>query len=218
MTPNPEKPSITSLSQNQPKKYSADDLSNEDIIVKILESGSGQDMKQLQEKANLTPEQMELFRFFAQQRQEVIQQIRQEVENRKQKNPQATDEELAMGSYFESIEPQVRDAVRVFRQKGYSTAGSGYWGPEGSQSVYFGASVDDLSLPENIQEKLKPFNLELIVDHKKIAFTPKEKMDLDQLKIIWDKIATALPDLGHKAEPSPTNQAKMFRKRQNEIK
>lgn len=212
----PEQPSLTSLGQKQPRQYSQEELSNEDIVQKILESGSEQEMKQLQEQHGLSQEQMGLFRHFAQLRQEAIQQIKQDVQQRIQQNPQATDQEFAMGAYLESIEPQVREAVQFFRQKGYPTAGSGFWGPGGSQSIYFDQEVKDINLPEKITHELS--DLELKVDSGQIAFTPKERMDLDQLKNVWDKIAAALPDLGQPAAESETPQAKIFRKKQAEYR
>ena len=43
-------------------------------------------------------------------------------------NPTPTEEELYLGVFLESLEPQVRAAVRTMFEKGYATQSSGFHG------------------------------------------------------------------------------------------
>src|SRR5688572_1790728 len=49
-----------------------------------------------------------------------------ELEERLRRDPEPTTEELSQGAFEQMIEPQVRDALRVMRRKGYSTTSSGF--------------------------------------------------------------------------------------------
>lgn len=61
-------------------------------------------------------------------------------EKRLAENPVPTEEELRVGTYREFLEPQIRDAIFVFNNKGYYTIDSGYHGRkilEGVQSEHW---------------------------------------------------------------------------------
>jgi len=102
------------------------DLNNEDILTRILESGTLEELEQVRDFHKLTFEQMKLFSQYAKLRKQTHEQMWEQVKERENQNPTPTQEELEMGCYIESIEPQVRAAVLNLRRKGYATYESGF--------------------------------------------------------------------------------------------
>lgn len=188
------------------------DLTNEDIVTQILESGSDKELERLREFHNLTSERVELFRAFARLRKETHEQMQQELDERKEKNPIATEEELNMGGYQESVEPQVREAVLSLRRKGYTTFESGFHGFN-SQKISF---EKDHLVPEELIDKLKIEGVNIEIKPNSISFSCNQYLKLDEIKKIWDQIEQSLPDLEKPAEPCNLEQAKSFREKQKE--
>lgn len=120
-------------------------------------------------------------------------------------NPSPTDEEWNMGTYKEEIEPQVRDAAMLMRQKGYNTGSSGFWGQEHIDQVM------DIATPIDDNSKIRLAEHNVEVTNAGVRFTPENPSNLESVKQTWDLIADILPDLGEHAEPAQSASANVFR-------
>ncbi len=147
------------------------------------------------------------------------------LENRVGNNPVPTQEELAMGSYIEEVEPQARFAVLQMRQKGYNVGHAGF-----SADPQHTSQRLDLEKPlsADVVESLRKEGIELgtayLYDtdnpHKgtwkgewagSIVFQPENPTDLLEITQKWDKLASILPDLGSPAAPATHGNAVRFR-------
>lgn len=190
------------------------DLTNEDVVIQILESGDDEELERLREFHNLTPEQIALFQAFAKLRKETHEQMQQELIVRKEKNPIATEEELNIGAYQESIEPQVREAVLSLRRKGYTTYESGFHGFNG-QKISF---EKDYLVPEELTDKIEIEGVNIEIKPNSISFSCNQYLELGEIKKIWDQIEQNLPELEEPAEPCNLTQAKSFREKQKQLR
>lgn len=128
-----------------------------------------------------------------------------ELGDRIANNPEPTDDEWSMGAYKEELEPQVRDAAMLMRQKGYNTGSSGFWGQDHIDQVM------DIATPidDNAKARLAEHYVE--VTNTGVRFTPENPSNLESVKKTWDLIADILPDLGKHAEPAQSVGADVFR-------
>ena len=156
------------------------------------------------------PEKIKLFRDCARLRKEVHEQMRQELNQRIKQNPAATKEELNMGAYQESIEPQVRKAVLNLRRKGYTAYESGFHG-YATQKIGFEKDHFD---PDKLINRLEIEGVDIKIKPNSIAFSYDHYFELDEIKQIWDQIKEVLPNLHKPAEPCNIEQAKLFRQKQ----
>lgn len=138
-------------------------------------------------------------------------------------NPWPTDEELAMGSFIEEVEPQVRHAVAEMRRKGYETWSSGFYD---ARRRSCGAQVIDGRFYINKKTRTKIAALNGTIPGAKnigsetgrhfgfvysgIFFEPANA-DLNEIKNIWDKIVAVLPDKNRPATVSPNVGSQRFR-------
>src|SRR3989339_1785207 len=150
-----------------PKEQLEKDLTNEEVITRIFETGSDEELEKLREFHNLTTKQIELFRSCAKLRKSIVEQMRKDIERRKEQNPIATEEELNMGAYQESIEPQVREAVLRLRRKGYTTYESGFHGFN-SQIISF---EKNHLIPNELSDKIKIYNVDIKIKPNSISFS-----------------------------------------------
>lgn len=120
-------------------------------------------------------------------------------------NPTPTDEEWNMGAYKEEIEPQVRDAAMLMRQKGYNTGSSGFWGQDHIDQVM------DIATPIDDNAKARLAEHDIKVTDTGVRFTPENPSNLESVKKTWDLIADILPDLGKHADPAENAGADDFR-------
>jgi len=149
---------------------------------------------------------------FTELRNKVHKELEAGLEKRLQMNPNPSDEELRVGAFFESIEPQVRDAVLKIFRKGYTTESSGFSGNGFTKQEIRGS----FSLSEEIKAKLENAGLEVKEPFHKVTeiyFSP-EKPNLDEIKAKWDEIADLFPDTGKPAPPAIWGEAEGFRKPQ----
>ena len=109
---------------NETKHVESLDFRSADDIYKALISDDEQILASLQEYWKIDREQLNYYIDFAKLREQSHVQQRMDLENRIAVNPNPTEEELRMGAFYESLEPQVRHAVAVLREKGYSTNSS----------------------------------------------------------------------------------------------
>ena len=112
-----------------------------------------------------------------------------------------TEIELRLGTYLNAIEPQVRDAVKVFVEKGYSPSGSGFDGRQHSdRQVIYGP----LELSEEEIEKLTIAGAEVDIKYPQeivVSFCATSP-DIETIKEQWKHITNALPDRGRLGDPS----------------
>ncbi len=148
----------------------------------------------------------------------------QEKHQRILENPFATDQEYRLGTYKESLENQVRDAVLKLQEKGYLPMGSGF------DNLVLGSQLIALNkedgVAQTITDALRQHNLNALVktsrDQIHIIFLPKNrKMSLEEWKRLWDSLAYCLPDISvvkGKRNSDNGNQGTIFREIQDKIK
>jgi hypothetical protein len=138
----------------------------------------------------------------------VYDQVERELNERISSDPQPTKEELNLGCYWQAIEPQVREAVKIMRKKGYNTASSGF-------GVGQFQSIDGFFM---IDEKSKNF-LEMMGvkvktgDDRTIIEWLPNGVTLDEITKQWNCIANILPNLRYYSEPADSLGALAFRNR-----
>lgn len=140
---------------------------------------------------------------FAMLRQTTHEQMKKELADRVTNNPQPTEVELRLKAFLEQLEPQVRDALRIFVEKGYTPNSSGFYGRNGERQVidgYFDLTEEE---QKNIEEAGATVVKQEFAGEKEfsVEFNPKSP-DLQAITQQWNKIATALPNRGHIADPS----------------
>jgi hypothetical protein len=191
----------------------SEDLRNIKNVQRIFEEGSDDELEKLRKFYNLTKAQVESFRYYAMLRKEVHQEMQNELEKRVGVSPDATAEEMNAGVYQENLEPQVRDAVKMLRQKGYCTYESGFYG-ENTQRISFEEDlIKDFEPSEELIQELKEKNIEIKIEPASITFICGKKIGIDDLKDIWDQVVGELPDLKRKAKQCSLESAKDFRKK-----
>lgn len=187
----------------------------------------------------LSPEEMGVLAHNFQERQGEISKNEKDSHDRIIANPQATDEEYALGAYAESIESQVRNSVFDLQKKGYRPMESGFLDlVEGSQ--YIGIVNGEEVNPENIKDSLvnpadkdikrlfqlvlKNISVDVLDRHGRIqiVLVPKDgELALAEWKKIWDYVAQCIPDIKDKQskkEGDNGRQGTRFRETQNKIK
>lgn len=194
-----------------------DDLNNLEVIDRILESGSPEELEKLRLHHNLTHEQLDLIAHYAKMRKRVVDQNWDDVIERERNNPKATPDEYKMGAYVEIIEPQVRDAVLLLRKKGYNTYESGFYGDNLQLISTEEDSFLSYSPSLNLKKYLKEKNIEIKVEPNSVLLYFGDKVNLETIKDVWDRVADDIPDLGHEAEPCTLQLANDFREKQTTI-
>lgn len=194
-----------------------EDLTNEDIITEILEEGNPERLEALRLFHNLTPEQVKLFSDFAKLRKETHEQMRQELQKRAAESPNATEEELSMGAYQESIEPQVRETVLNLKKKGYTTFESGFYGYNQQKISFEKDHLEGFKLSEELEQELRLNGVDITIKPRSVLLTFNQYRELPEIEKIWDEIESTLPDLGQVAEPCQLPAAESFRQRQKNI-
>ena len=117
---------------------------------------------------------------------------------RLKENPTPTEEELRMGVFRESLEPQVRTAVTEMFRKGYATQSSGFHG-----SAYEMQMVDGwFTIDPATKEKLSQIGVEVLRGAD--IGLPKNKIvgilrfrarrpEIEEITAQWDAVAALLP-------------------------
>lgn len=136
-------------------------------------------------------------------RRNTHEQMKKELADRKTNDPRPTEVELRLKAFLEELEPQVRDALRVFVEKGYTPNSSGFYGKHGEDQVIDG----NFDFSEEEQRAIESAGAKVIKStfagqkEFNIRFHPKSP-NLAEMKKQWDMIAVALPDRGYIADPS----------------
>lgn len=180
------------------------------------------------------PEDIESLVHNLKERQEEISRNGKDRYRRILSNPYASDEEYRAGTYKESIESQVRDAVFELRKKGYSTMESGFRDlVTGSQYIGINREVgiDSQTITESINKNLNKENKlilsKILVKNSdnrvQIVLFPKIRtMPLNVWKLVWDDVASCIPviddSLRKKENSDNGEQGRDFREAQDKIK
>jgi len=138
--------------------------------------------------------------------------VKNDIKNRKLKNPHPNKLESQLGIFIEELEPQVRHAVIVMNKKGYSTDLSGFVSNSCEQMI-----EGDFQLDEKIISKLNNLNIKVETNpsgYTRLVFAPKAA-DIKKIKKQWDQIVSLLPNRKKTAFSSMTRKAREFRGKYN---
>ncbi|GEM_PF-1759046 len=190
-------------------------LLDEDVVRRILESGSPEEIDRLR-AMGMDQETFDLYRHFAQLRKVTIEAQLREVAERTEQSPMASDEELSAGTYCEWIEPQARDAVFRLRRKGYGTVNSGF-GIENRQTITFDAPYfTETAISDSLRAELTKEGVVIELKPSSISMFFNHPASLLEMKRAWNRIEEALPDLGTPAPPATSGLAIAFRETQSD--
>ncbi len=144
----------------------------------------------------------------------------EELNTRIKDNPRATEEEYEAGTFKESLERQVREAVFELKKKGYKPFESGFFNLEfGSQ--YIGIRDEDVDF-EILKKNLKGFADVIKFDDRiQIFFIPWRDESMDDLKNHWNKIISMVPPVESSSEEKNINnglQGVAFRQEQDDVR
>jgi len=128
-------------------------------------------------------------------RKQIIEQATKKAEQRKKDNPEMTPEEEDLGLYIEYIQPQVLDAVRTLRAKGYNTISSGFWEDNKQRIGFHETTFSEFEVPHDLLKFLEEKQVEIYIEPDEIILTCNKFLEIDELKGVWDRVAEAMPDL-----------------------
>jgi hypothetical protein len=196
---------------------------SEKEVNRILEVGTQEEIENLRKRLDISPERLRLFEQFAKLRRKILDETDRALEKRKQKNPLMTRDEEEMGVYFEAIEPQVSNAVRILRGKGYKIISSGFYG-DNRQRISFNETKlsNDFEMPRELLDFLKEQKVEIYFEPDEIILTCNKFLNIEELTETWNKVAEAMPDVfqesthrenAKKKEDKPFSRSRFFRKK-----
>jgi hypothetical protein len=158
-------------------------------------------------------------------RKEAIARSNADLASRLMANPYASEEELRAGVYKEALEPQVREAVFVFRNKGYNTFESGFRElAVGGQYVGFRKDQNDpLKVDtEALNEKFKGKGIDVKFyeedDRYTLSLSSSANLSLEEWRQIWAEVADAVPTREVGKSISLQNEAETFAEQQRKLK
>lgn len=139
--------------------------------------------------------------FFIEHYQKIFERIEvfNNIKDRMQKNPLATQEEYDLGVYKEGLEAQVRDACFLLQKKGYKTFESGFREKEGDRDQYVGMYNKNINIPESVINYFKEKQFEISVIHHDdrtvVNIHPESSnaVTLEEWKNIWNDLVDKLP-------------------------
>jgi hypothetical protein len=131
-----------------------------------------------------------------------------DVKKRKAENIHPNTIELVLGLFVEELEPQVRQAVVLLTQKGYSTDTSGFMDNPCDQMI-----EGDFQLDEPTGKNLKALGVTVETNpsgYTRIRFSPEEA-NIAKIKRKWNEIVSLFPQKKEMTSPSMTRKARDFR-------
>jgi len=203
-----------------------EDLDNEEVVYRILESGSDEEMDRLQKhmyertKGAMTSEQFALYRELARQRRRLINQSHAETDAREISLPKASELEYAIGAYKERLETQAREAVLNLRKKGYTSFESGFSGLS-RQQISFERAVPELTefkLSDSTIQEFHENSAEPHVQTKSIGFKTGRLLSDQTLTHLFDILVNELPVLENPQPPTEVGTAEFFRMKQDKLR
>jgi hypothetical protein len=180
---------------------SARDFHNADLLAYALASGESEMRNQACEflrAQGMSEARISDSILHQEQRQQIHQEIKENLVRRLSIDPIPTDDELNAGVYAEQLESHVRDAVFALRKKGYDTKGSGFGDIDVEKLYLSGENPSFSTLGKEVIEQLTSLGIQVADDGEAIKFLSAGK-SVDEIKQTWDLIAQILPDLGHVA-------------------
>ncbi|MBT5338334.1 hypothetical protein HN858_03210 [Candidatus Falkowbacteria bacterium] len=203
--PQPKKETLTELHKKRFKGTEEyNDLYNEEVVRRIVLEGTDEERENLRQFHKISPERFELFLHYERLRHQTVQQCFEEAEKRKQTNPEFTDIEKQIadnktpnqieGVYLEYIEPQVRQAVITLSNKGYISFESGFGGDNRQIIGFNSEQLSNYKPSDELITWLESKKAEIKIEPNSITFSSDEKLTLDELKEIWDRIVADVPE------------------------
>lgn len=189
------------------------DFSNEDIMMEVLEDGTDAQLEALRKHRKFTCYYLQLYRYYARLRREILVATGMAKRERIAKNPEPTFLELDLGVFKESLEPQVREAVLALNRKGYATVTSGFWACGQAIAFQDFDILKDFVFPEAVRIGLALNGIIVKVRSHRISFECETELGIEELMGAWLKIAEQLSCRGEPAEPCLSKVAIDFRKR-----
>ncbi len=163
-------------------------------------------------------------------KEEANTQTKEALKRRLETKPLASDEEIEAGTYWESLEPQVAEAMIKLNRKGYHTFESGFDSDRlGAREQYFSVfkETTPLSAPDSLVQVMKGKGITLTVndsmsDRDSLILSSNRKMTLVDWKEVWNLVAEILPIRAKSlAEPAikPTvTFMEQFRNKQEKVR
>lgn len=192
------------------------DFTNQDEVIRALERGIPEELERLKEFHSLSQEQLNLYTYYARLRRKMLDEKNSELAARSKNNPRATEQEMAMGAYTESIEPQVRDVVSRLRSKGYNTTSSGFFGLNSQEITIANDDFLNIHLDEELEAELRSKGVVVQVAPNKIHFTCTKELTINEIESIWHTIESVIPNLGRPVGASTLPSAETFRRKLRE--
>jgi len=189
------------------------DLKDLQVIKEILCEGTPEELNDLASFHNFSSDQIKLFSDFQKLRKEVHSEGEKEFKKRILENPEPDEEELLAGTYRDEIEPQVRKAVFLMREKGYNTYESGFYGLNLQRIGVSDNSFEKIILPPEIIEEASKKEIDITVASDAIELFFNKYVSLEEIKKIWDDIADFLPVREERAGIAAFGGVADFRKR-----
>lgn len=198
---------LNNVMTERQRKAENGQFETEDVIDWVLVRGTDDQMKGLyaflleKQRITLSWESFLCVADFAKQRNRFQEDSYLATKRRKQESPLATKIEYVLGTYLESLEYPVRDAVVRLRERGYCTFQSGFDAFE-SQAMVFDTEVRELSeifLPSSEKVFFAQYDAVPFITPKKIGFRFQLHRPItdDELKMLWDRLVDVLPVLRH---------------------
>jgi hypothetical protein len=181
-------------------------------MAKLVKRDKGE-LEKIKQVQNFSDEQIKLFCDFAQLRHETHIKMEQDLAKRQAVDQKASEQELDLGAYIEQIEPQVRETVLELRQKGYTTHTSGFSGFDSQKISFTEEHLKNYTIPPSLSEEFEKIDANIIVEPRSIEIKFGRYHDLDEIRILWKKVAASLPSLGGPARPNQIRSGKMFREK-----
>ena len=119
----------------------------------------------------------------------------------------ATEEEYELGTYFDYLEPQVRDAVREMQKKGYQTFQSGF-DEKNKRDQFFDFYDRNILVSEAVIKKFKEKSIEVKIqkfdDRTTVTFHPlgSSPVRLAEWKELLEDFAKSLPETDKELVPN----------------
>lgn len=158
---------------------------------------------------------LKIHRLFERLRYRIKQKMDANITTRLSTKPIMNEVESRLGVFLEMLEPQVRDAVVVLNQKGYSTDASGFMNQVEGQMIEGDFRLSDETLRElEVEGVIAETNPS---GYTRLQFRP-DIADVRRIKQKWNRIASIIPDKGMCAQPSMTKKSRELRSRYSSIK
>ena len=193
--------------QDDPELMSAlvdfygDETRLEQELRTVFENKEESELQDAVQKVEQLCNSEEAFRSFAEQYIETFQSTTERANSfkrrdaRRETSPLASDQEFKLGTYRESIESQVSDAVFELDEKGYRPFESGMTEDPNNREQFIGFYDVKITIPQQLVELLEDEGFEIRVeemdDRTQIRISPPadRKVRKSEWKAVWDQVS-----------------------------